>query len=202
MPTVTIGATTFSVYMTTADADAYFVGRIGSSATWAAITTDDKARAIVSASRLLDLQAWTGTRTSSSQANAWPRTGVAGRDGITVSDSVTPQDVLDACAELALALYQDPTLQDRAVNPSANVKVASAAAGTSVEFFGPQVAAGAVSRFPAQVWERIAAYLDGSGDVAARAFGVADWSSATCCSTCGLTECLCPQLWPGAYDLI
>lgn len=57
MATVTISGSNFTTYADVAEADTYMLGSL-SFATWNAASTDEKGRYLVSATRLLDNQAW------------------------------------------------------------------------------------------------------------------------------------------------
>lgn len=191
MPTVTIGSDTFNVYVDQATAATYFNGRAGG-AVWLTYVADDRARGLVSATRLLDLQSWVGTKTSPSQPIDWPRDGVVDRDGAAIANTVFPPDIQAGCCELALALLQDPTLQESSQGSSSNTKKLEAK-GVAIEYFAPVDGA----RLPTACYERVAFYYtssSGASYVATKAFGV--------CTTCCYTECQCPQIFPGQYNLV
>lgn len=57
MATVTISSTSFTTYASVAEADEYMLANLAF-ATWNAATVDEKGRYLVSATRLLDNQAW------------------------------------------------------------------------------------------------------------------------------------------------
>lgn len=97
---ITVGTNS---YLTVAEADSYFEGRLYSDK-WEAAKDPDKA--LIMAASLLDTQiSWAGRPASDSQVMAWPRAGV--RD---VAPDVIPTAVKVAQAELALALLtQDLT---------------------------------------------------------------------------------------------
>jgi len=61
-------------YATVEEADAYFTDRIDVVA-WTTATAEQKAQALVTASRLLDDMRWTGTAVSEVQPLAFPRNG-------------------------------------------------------------------------------------------------------------------------------
>jgi hypothetical protein len=88
----------------------------------------------VQATRHLDASIdWEGSRTSTTQALQWPRTGIVTRDeDADVSDATIPQFLADATCEQALA----ELTADRASDPSSR-GVASASVGPlAVEFDG------------------------------------------------------------------
>ena len=84
--TVTIGTDTFSVYALTSAAEAdlktYMAGRFGTGA-YDAATSNDKKKALVTATRMLDrVVQWSGTKTGT-QPLQWPRDGAF--DGCSVN---------------------------------------------------------------------------------------------------------------------
>jgi hypothetical protein len=100
----TPGAVDANSYVTLDEADAYMTTRLHAT-TWPALTPDDKCRACLWATRLLDAWVeWDGRAASYTQRLAWPRSGL-----LTVTDDVIPETVLPdnlkaATAELAWAL--------------------------------------------------------------------------------------------------
>jgi len=157
--TITIGAATYDVYGPRADADAYFGGKFGRDS-WADAGGTDKDRALVSATRLLELQRYKGSITDDTtpQSLLWPRTGITDRRGVEVPDTDFPQDVLYAYYELAQAIIDDPELANIG-NQDDNTKRAKAG-DVEVEFFTPTKNQ---PRFPNQVQEYLKPYLAGSG---------------------------------------
>ena len=157
--TVTIGSDTFEVYGSSAGLATYANGSWTWAATYTAASADNRARALVEATRLLNAQTWDGTLTTAGQALAWPRDGVTGiPPGLdeAPTDGTTPDCIVTACYELALAML-------------ANVSVV---AGTSVASNVQSVTAGPVSvtfaypksggRFPDRVMELVGWALGGA----------------------------------------
>jgi hypothetical protein len=98
-------------YVSIADADTYFETRIDS-AEWSAATDTVKEQALVTATSMVDDNAWIGSAVSSSQALAWPRKNViyySNRLGqqITVDESTTPNEVKIAVYEQAFHLVSN-----------------------------------------------------------------------------------------------
>ena len=154
-PEVTISAVDFSVYCDEVDAAAYLLGRLETTA-WDDADPDTRAKALVTATRFLDRQAWQGTKTEAANDLEWPKTGVLYRDGSAVDDSELPQQLIDACVELALALLSDATIQEQTDNTGSNV--ASVGAGPAqVAFFRPTSG----TRFPTIIDELIGQFLAG-----------------------------------------
>jgi hypothetical protein len=139
-------------YISRTNATTYFSNSLKSN-DWAAITDNNKDLALMSATRMLDRQTWMGSKTSSSQALEWPRTSVTDKYGTTVSSSAVPQQVLDACCELALALAMDGTVETNR-STSSNIKSLKAAEA-QVQYFRPVTG----GRFPTVTQELIAQFL-------------------------------------------
>lgn len=88
-------ATTTTAYVTAEEATAYFATRLHAEA-WAALSADDKPKALGMATRVIDRQLLKGRKTDSAQALAFPR----------YPDTEVPETVKDACCEEALALLE------------------------------------------------------------------------------------------------
>ena len=114
-------------YAAVADGDAYFEGHLYASA-WTAATQDDKAAALVMATRLIDSHfQFNGSRTSASQALQWPREKCPDPDASLVTISVlgwvgdnfvepdlVPVRVVQATCEMARELL----IADRTAAPA------------------------------------------------------------------------------------
>lgn len=156
MVAILIGSTSYDSYASVDTADDY-LNAASHGATWRALSdNDDKARYLVTATRLLDRQYWKGTKTSSSQALDWPRSNT-GIDGVT--DSVIPTDIINASIELALALLDGSEVQNEQTTEQ---KIQNLKAGSvSLTFF--RGADGTPTRFPQIVQELLRDYLAGPG---------------------------------------
>lgn len=108
----TPGASTANSYVTVAEADTYFGDRPESTA-WTGATADQKAAALIYATRRIDQETFKGhpakpltDRASSgdTQALKWPRYSVPTPDGWYYDQSVVPECVKRATMELALAM--------------------------------------------------------------------------------------------------
>lgn len=153
--TVTIDSVNYNVYVVVADADDY-LGASLYNTDWTGATTDNKGRALVMATRLLDRQAWDGSKTDNDNAQDWPRSGLEDDNGVAVDSATIPQFIKDATAELALAL-----LGSQDVETFTETEVASVAAGSArIEFFRGD--GSAYKRFPTAVQELVGDYLAGS----------------------------------------
>ncbi|MBY0238134.1 MAG: hypothetical protein K2X55_02360 [Burkholderiaceae bacterium] len=141
------GRTDAESYCSVADADRYHRA-VGKEADWVDLDTDVKEQKLREATRFMR-QAyrprWAGARVNSSQALCWPRYGVY-VDKFTVASNVVPNDVRDACAELALRAAGGDGLLPDLETGSNQVKVEKIGPLTT-EFFEANVDAAA--RFPA-----------------------------------------------------
>ena len=104
-----------NAYANVADGDAYHAGNLYASA-WTAATADNKAVALVMASRLIDAEyQFGGTRAVASQALQWPREDCPDPDaGDMVAETIVPKAVVEAACELARELI----IADRTAAPA------------------------------------------------------------------------------------
>jgi hypothetical protein len=98
-------------YVSIADADTYFETRIDS-ANWVDATDEIKEQALVTATALIDDNAWIGSAVSSSQALAWPRKNAIYNDDrlglqVTIAEDELPSRVKTAVYEQALHLVNN-----------------------------------------------------------------------------------------------
>ena len=99
------GLANANAYADVADGDAYHDGHLYASA-WTGATADQKAVALVMASRLLDAEyRFAGTKANALQALHWPRVDCPDSDtGDVVPETIVPKPVLEAACELAREL--------------------------------------------------------------------------------------------------
>ena len=98
-------------YADVTDSDAYHAGHLYASA-WTGATADNKAAALVMASRVIDAEfQFNGVKTSAAQALQWPRSDCRDPDAVAtsggsgvVASNLVPKAVLDATCELAREL--------------------------------------------------------------------------------------------------
>lgn len=98
------GAANANSYTEVAVFDAYCNDRLHAEAATEA-SEDNKARALIEATRELTVLNWLGNRSTDTQALAWPRKNVLNPDSSGLSTypiSVIPQRIIDATCELAL----------------------------------------------------------------------------------------------------
>jgi hypothetical protein len=160
MATITIGAVEYFSYQTVEEVDAYANGAISAAASaWRAMADQDtKARAAVSATRLIDRQVWAGSKTDPDQDGEFPRTGLTYPDGSPVDPDTVPDRVLSAHSELSMILVSDDTIlaNPAQVGGTKRLKAGSA----EIEYFAPLLAAG---RFPTTIQELIGLWFGGAG---------------------------------------
>jgi len=125
---------------------------------WDAQSDDQKGKALVTATRLLDRQIWIGDKTYPDQELQWPRINT-GIDEVDVDSSAVPTDIVNASIEIALALVNGSTVQD---DPNTTQKLSSLSAGSVslVYYHGSDPTT--PQRFPQIVYELTRKYLAGS----------------------------------------
>jgi hypothetical protein len=113
-----VGRSDANAYASIADGDAYHDGHLYAGA-WTAASADNKAKALVFATRLIDSQfQFGGTRVNERQALQWPRQDchdpdADGWSGGTVPENVVPKAVVQATCEMARELL----ITDRTAAP-------------------------------------------------------------------------------------
>jgi hypothetical protein len=150
---VTIGVNTYDTYGDAAGLGVYAGGSFAFFATYTAASVDNRARALVEATRIIERQLWAGAKVSDGQALQWPRTGVTYADGSEVSSASIPDEVVEAAYELALAGLADVSLFTGTSTEKQTKKLE--AKGTSIEYFSPR----AGDRWPGRVAELLAQFL-------------------------------------------
>jgi hypothetical protein len=164
--TVEISSVEYSVIVTPAQITTRLGTRLGAGPTaWTALSSGDKDKVALMATRVLDRVAWDGDKTDAANDHAWPRSGLLDRNGVAVSSSTIPEDVLMAGSELAAAIAQDAALYDRA-EANAGGRVQSLSAGpTSVSFF--RASPGASARLPFSVRDLVSLWFAGASSPSA-----------------------------------
>lgn len=96
----TAGGSSADSYTTVAEADTYHDNHLYAT-DWTGATTANQEKALKMATRILDEKIdWSGSKSTSSQALAWGRTGVED-DGYSVSSSIIPNPIKNATSEFA-----------------------------------------------------------------------------------------------------
>ena len=135
----TPGSASANTYATLVEADAYHDTRLSNS-DWTGASEDTKNTALLMGTRLLDnMYDWSGTTVDDTQVLAWPRSGMIDElDRDFIDDTVIPQALKDALAELAFQLIiEDRTLD----NDIESQKITSLTAGPVGLSFGEGVTA-------------------------------------------------------------
>jgi hypothetical protein len=104
----TAGATNANSYLSVAGADSIADSMVGTLA-WSSATEANKIKALITATNGLETLKWTGSRSSTTQALAWPRKEASCGDK-TIGDDEIPRELELATFDLANALLGDPTL--------------------------------------------------------------------------------------------
>jgi hypothetical protein len=101
----TPGSATANSYLTNAEADTYFEGHLYAT-DWTGASAATQDQALVMATRTIDaLYEWAEWPASTTQALQWPRSGMMDHLFLSIiADTVIPQRLKDATAELAKAL--------------------------------------------------------------------------------------------------
>jgi hypothetical protein len=115
----TAGASNANSYLSIADADSIADSMVGTLA-WSSATEENKIKALLTATNGLETLEWIGSRTSTTQALAWPRTNASCGDKTPESDEI-PREVQLATFDLANALLTNPALLRS--SPSSNALV-------------------------------------------------------------------------------
>ncbi len=76
---------------------------------WSTATEANKIKALITATNGLETLSWIGSRSTTTQALAWPRTDASCGDK-TIADDDIPREIELASFDLANALLGDPTL--------------------------------------------------------------------------------------------
>jgi len=154
----------YTVYADLDTADEYLGGSSHAS-TWDTLDDDQKGRYLVTASRLLNRQAWKGTKTVAGQALAFPRTGMNIIPEPVVDAEGLPIDVVNASIELALAIADGSEVQNQQTGAE-RIHSMSAGSVSITNFRGVDIA----TRFPQIVHELLRPFIGGTSDTT---FGVA-----------------------------
>lgn len=134
----TAGATNANTYALAADADTLAGELFPEPTAWLAADTETQARALVTATRLLDELGWPGKRVTDTQALAWPRTDVRrpGPGGLTYDTTMIPAAVVWATARLAIWLLERPAGEDPLAASHAGLSSLSLGSELSLSFEG------------------------------------------------------------------
>lgn len=154
MTTVTIGSTEYTVYSDVATADDYFNGSTRFSE-WDAYTSTEKARGLVSSTRLIERQAWNGDKEDSAQELDFGRTGLVdcAGDSITAAQSLTL--AVEASQILALEILNGTTVESSSTGEDLTKRLKAG----SVEIENFRAERDTLTRFPLSVMELLGCFL-------------------------------------------
>lgn len=170
MATVTIDTIDFETYATVEEADEYLAADFGATL-WRAETDDDqKARALVTSTRILNRLSWAGQPEDSDQPLAWPRSGIDG-----VDEDVIPQRVIDASIVLAKLIHAGSKVDDQQTTETGIKR--EKAGSVEIEYFIPTTDS---QRLPTSVTELISPYIGGLAIGGSIASGVCEPSAFSC----------------------
>ncbi len=130
---LTVSSSNYKAYASLAEANKEIAVSPARSATWAALSDDNKKLYLVAATRRLDMLRWKGKRAGgATQTTAWPREGLFYEDGTEVADDAIPEALVRATALLAATIAGDADAADAGVTSQ---EVQRVKAGTvEVEF--------------------------------------------------------------------
>lgn len=158
-------------YGSLAEADAYFSDSLKKEE-WFAIGSTKRNQGLIEVTRVLEREAWDGTKEDSEQNLAFPRTGLT-CNGETVTAAQSLETMKTAEFEYAIDVIAKPAILDNK-DPLGLNNIKSAGAGPAkVEFFSQSKS----SKFPQVVKEIISCFLGGSDTTDIFASGTDDVSS-------------------------
>jgi hypothetical protein len=109
----TAKSSTANSYCTLAEADQYQDDRPAVSTTWADASENNKIRALLWATQLMEsLFNWNGYASTTTQALGWPRQGLLERIDVVLDSDTVPSEVKDAQSEYARQLLVTNRAQD------------------------------------------------------------------------------------------
>lgn len=113
-------------YVSVSEANDILAVNIHITATWGALSTQEKEKLLSWASQFIDSRArWNGYKTVESSALRWPRTGVYDRDSIEIPSNIVPQQLKEAVSEMARLLATEDRTIERSQDGLKRLKVDS-----------------------------------------------------------------------------
>ena len=156
MATITISGNDYTTYSSLAEADDYFLGS-NEYATWAGYTDAQKERGLISATRLIDRQAWQGAKDGDDQTLDFPRSGLTcNGESVTAEESLAL--AVEASQLLALDLISGSTVET--TSSTENLTKRLKADTVEIEYFRAEPSAN--GRFDKDVMELIGCFLSSS----------------------------------------
>jgi len=161
----TVGGAGSNSFVLLSEAATYMTGRLNSSA-WDDATTDEQNRALVEATRELDVLPWAGKRVDTTQLLSWPRQWVINPDDPNYACyalTVVPTRVKDATCELAFQFLKAGTGDVAAQDVTAGV-IRKKVDVLETEWATPGQRTAGLRRYP-RVWDRLSSLLMVGGGV-------------------------------------
>jgi len=158
-----------NVYQDIPAADAYMANSVRGATNWKALGMDEKARCLITATRILDRQPWQGEKTDqvTPQDLEWPRENVYDRKGNLVDSATVPDDINFANIELAYDLSQNSSLETSGGTGKNLKKVKAGSVEIEYAKSGKGVDGKDSKRFSPNVQELIGQYLESAYGVSA-----------------------------------
>jgi hypothetical protein len=146
----TVGGASSNSFLDSDAADTYFDNRLNSDA-WDDADSTDKDKALITASKELNILSWLGYKATTAQRLAWPRSMVINPDSAYsqeyYTESEIPQRVKDATCEYALELLKAGTTDLTSQDSSREIK-SETVGPISVTYAEPSQKSAGLSRFP------------------------------------------------------
>jgi hypothetical protein len=146
----TVGGASSNSFLDSDAADTYFDNRLNSDA-WDDADSTDKDKALITASKELNILSWLGYKATTAQRLAWPRAMVINPDSAYsqefYSESEIPQRVKDATCEYARELLKAGTTDLTSQDSSREIK-SETVGPISVTYAEPSQKSAGLSRFP------------------------------------------------------
>lgn len=165
MPNIvaTAGASTANSFASQSEADAYLDARLNASAWNDEDDDDQKVRALIEATRQLNVMPWVGTRSTDTQSLSWPRTDAPNPDAasietVTYDGSIVPTRIKNATIELALEFLRAGTTDVASADTTIGIQEKTVGPLTTV-YFEPYLRPQGLAKYP-RVLGLIAPLLD------------------------------------------
>ena len=171
MPAIvaTVGSASANSFATIAEADTYFDGVLNAGAWIDEGDDDQKARALMEATRQLSVIPWVGARVDDTQALPWPRVNVEDGDGqfalidwpAYLDQDVIPPFIKEATYRIAIELLRSGTVDPFAIHDDTGIK-RKKTGPIETEYFGESSLPGGIAQYP-YIVALVAPYIDGAG---------------------------------------
>lgn len=160
MATIDIGTSSYTVYRSLEEADEYFNGSSDFDA-WDVFDTNEKKRALISSTRLIDRQTWKGDKEDEDQTLAFPRINLTDCAGSVVDEDIALANISEASLMLALDIADGSNVETNATTED----LAQTLKAGSVMITNFRGESGNGTRFPLDVMELIGCYFTGAENV-------------------------------------